>query len=74
MSDESVCVLLQVDCFPEEPDERVGEESFSQLNIIFFEDQEQWAFSHRLVCWILRDAREEQDEHFRDVLIVKERF
>ena len=72
--DEDVFVFLDEYVSPDELDEWVTEELSSQVVVILFENEKHRALLHVLVGGPLGDAREEDDEHLVDCLLVQEMF
>ena len=68
MVDNNVWMLHNEHFAPQELDKWVSEELLSQLEVILFEYLEYRAFCHIFVLEPLDNAREEEDEHFIDML------
>ena len=72
MIDNNVLMLFDEHFAPEKFDEWVAEELTSKLVIILFEYLEYRATLHRCELRPLYDAREKENEHFFDMLWVKQ--
>ena len=72
VTDEDIFAFLDENIPPEELDERITKEQGSQIVVVFFEYQEQRTLLHALVCRLLDTAREEDNQHLIDAILVKE--
>ena len=65
-------MILDEEVPPEELDEGISEELHSQRGVVLLEDKAQRMFPLGGVRRLLGDAREENDEHLIDAVLVKE--
>ena len=71
VSDDNVFVFLDEEVLPEELDERVTEKLCSQSVVVLFEDEKHRGVLHSLEGGPLDYAREEDDQHLRNAVLVE---